>query len=317
MLSSYVCSLLLCASTTPNIIAQSTPADIYSPSARAECALVGLQHWYNDTTGIWETAGWWNSANVMTTVGDLAQADIYNVDIQVLAQTIFADALHRATSRNPQPCIEDNNGTFAQANSTRKETGYEKYIDPKTHQPYTIYPMGWLDAQPRDRTSDALYSPQPTNNSDAITSKVDPHDWLDGFYDDDLWWALAWINAYDVTKKVEYLYLAEGIFTAVVKTWGTRCFNGGLWWSWKKDYMNAIANELFMSTAAHLANRVSPREKGVYLNWAERSLDWFLNSGMINEGWTINDGLTYECENNDGVRFWILTARYASLLTLT
>jgi uncharacterized membrane protein len=309
MLSSFTCSLLLSASITPNIIAQSTPADIYSPSTRAECALVGLQRWYNTTTGIWETAGWWNSANVMTTIGDLAQADSYNVDVQALAQTIFADALRRATSRNPQPGIEDVNGTFARANGTRGETGYEKYIDPKTHQPYTLYPTGWLDAQSLDHTSDAVFLRQPTTNSDEITSNLNPHDWLDGFYDDDLWWALAWINAYDVTKNARYLYLAEGIFTAVGKTWGTRCFNGGIWWSWKKDYVNAIANELFMSTAAHLANRVSPRKKGIYLNWTERSLNWFLNSGMINEGWTINDGLTDECKNNDGVCVWILPAK--------
>ncbi|KAI4624036.1 hypothetical protein J4E80_003849 [Alternaria sp. BMP 0032] len=128
----------------------------------------------------------------------------------------------------------------------------------------------------------------------------DPHDWLDGYYDDDLWWALAWINAYDVTADPAYLNLAEGIFLAVSRTWGTYCSHGGIYWNWERDYINAIANELFFSTAAHLATRVNHNgKKTLYLYWAEKSLNWFVGSGMINEGGTINDGLTEDCANNN------------------
>lgn len=61
--------------------------------------------------------------------------------------------------------------------------------------------------------------------------------------------------------------------------------------------MNAIANELFFSTAAHLANRA--QNKSFYVDWAQRSLAWFLKSGMINSRGTINDGLTEACVNNN------------------
>jgi uncharacterized protein YyaL (SSP411 family) len=40
---------------------------------------------------------------------------------------------------------------------------------------------------------------------------------LDGYYDDDSWWALAWIAAYDVSKNEEYLGLAIGIFEDLVR----------------------------------------------------------------------------------------------------
>lgn len=304
MLSSFVGLFLLSASIISNIVAQSTQADISSARTRAECALVGLQRWYNTTTGIWDTAGWWNSANIMTAIGNLAQADPYNLGVQALTRTIFADALHHATLKNPQPGIEDGNMTFAQANNTGKRTGYDKYTDPKTHQPYTV---GWYNSLAPESLGDVIHPPQSNKDSDVDIIKADPHRWLDGFYDDDLWWALAWVNAFDVTKSTRYLHLAEGIFHAVARTWGTRCFKGGIWWSWKEDYMNAIANELFMSTAAHLANRVNPHKKWLYVNWAEKSLDWFLNSGLINEDWTINDGLTDACENNNGVRYSVYT----------
>ncbi|KAJ5166751.1 uncharacterized protein N7482_005532 [Penicillium canariense] len=69
-------------------------------------------------------------------------------------------------------------------------------------------------------------------------------------------WPLAWIAAYDVTNDDEYLELEQGIFSELTKAWGTRC-GGGLPWNPESSYVNAITNELFLSVAAHLANRVS------------------------------------------------------------
>jgi hypothetical protein len=42
-------------------------------------------------------------------------------------------------------------------------------------------------------------------------SKMPASNWTDGSFDDDSWWALAWIAAYDVTKNQDYLDLAIGI----------------------------------------------------------------------------------------------------------
>lgn len=66
-----------------------------------------------------------------------------------------------------------------------------------------------------------------------------------------------------------------------------------------RQYVNAIANELFLSVASHLANRQS--DKQYYLDWAQKEWNWFMSSGMINSNSNINDGLDNNtCKNNDG-----------------
>lgn len=51
---------------------------------------------------------------------------------------------------------------------------------------------------------------------------------LNAYYDDELWWALAWIKVYDVTHDVKYLDTASSIFEDAKASWGTSpC--GGLW----------------------------------------------------------------------------------------
>lgn len=309
--SIIVQSLLLSASIIPNTAAQSLYDSVTDPTQRAEFALSTLQIWYNAGTGLWDTTGWWNSANVMTMIANLAKSDPKNSQLQDLATRVFANTLLQAPAKNPQPGVEDEvkrrrdvelgNGTFTLFNETSMESGYSKNLNPDgSHEPVTVFPDGWDadDGQYVDIQSLPSFSLESGKDATqaALAKAPNPKDWLDGFYDDDLWWALAWIGAYDVTQNIQYLQLAEGIFGQVTKAWPTRCGNGGIFWSWRKDYMNAIANELFLSTAAHLANRA--QNKDTYISWAESTLNWFLDSGMINKEGTINDGLTEGCKNN-------------------
>jgi hypothetical protein len=292
--------------TFPNIYAQS---DITDPTKRAELALSALQIWYNAGTGLWDTTGWWNSANILTLIGNLAKADANNAQVVDLSKRIFANTIVQAPAQNPQPGIEGRmqtqsvnaqlNGTFVLFNGTR--TGYTKIIDENGNY-ITVYPKDWgrHSGEYIDVKSLPIYQSQ-SQGTIQPTEDADPEDWLDGFYDDDLWWALGWINAFDVTGDGEYLDLAEGIFEGVTKAWPTNCSGGGIWWSSDKDYANAIANELFLSTAAHLANRAD--NKTFYVDWAKRELDWFLGTGMINDRGLINDGLDPKtCKNNNKVK---------------
>lgn len=67
----------------------------------------------------------------------------------------------------------------------------------------------------------------------------------------------------------------------------------------QKEYVNDITNELYLDVAAHLANRVHGRARQSYVDQAKDEWQWFQESGMINSGNFVNDGLTNDtCENN-------------------
>jgi hypothetical protein len=153
---------LLACSLTTFLFSGATVAD--DARSRAQDALNTLQDWYNAGTGLWDTCGWWNGANVMTTIADLALVDSSVMDT---ASYVFNNTLIMAPPQNPHPGPE-------------VKTNYA-----------------------RDLTT-------------RVNSAVNASEWLDSAYDDDGWWALAWIAAYDVTEENQYLQLAEGIFDALV-----------------------------------------------------------------------------------------------------
>jgi predicted alpha-1,6-mannanase (GH76 family) len=119
---------------------------------------------------------------------------------------------------------------------------------------------------------------------------------INKFYDDEGWWALAWIQAYDATHRAEYLRMAQSVFSDMSGGWDSTC-GGGVWWTKDRTYKNAIPNELYLSVAAHLANR-SEDKKDMYLESALREWLWLARSGMFNTDGLINDGLTPDCRNN-------------------
>jgi predicted alpha-1,6-mannanase (GH76 family) len=133
------------------------------------------------------------------------------------------------------------------------------------------------------------YNPVFTNTFTAA-QRTNPG-FLNNFYDDEGWWALAWIDAYDLTRNKDYLSMAESIFADMAAAWDPTC-GGGIWWSKDRKYKNAIANELFFSVAAHLANRTSDSARRQYLVWGNREWRWFQASGMINPKNLVNDGLS-------------------------
>ena len=120
-------------------------------------------------------------------------------------------------------------------------------------------------------------------------------------FDDNEWWALTWLKAYDLTGNKRYHNTAIGIFKDMVKrSWNNVC-GGGARWAVDGEYKNAITNELFMELAARLAlESIDTTRKNYYLQWALKDWAWLKNSDMINSRLMINDGLNNNCANNNG-----------------
>ncbi len=186
----------------------------YSSYARA--GTDALLTWYDDNTGLWRDAGWWNSANALTAVADYSLL-----------------------------------------------SGDDRYVG--------------LIANTFEKNKDGNF--------------------LNDYYDDEGWWALAWIKVYDLTGQARYLEAAEALFQDMQGSWDSVC-NGGIWWSRAKTYKNAIANELFIAVAAQLHLRTPPDRSSGYLAWAQEGWNWFRGSGLINDSNLVNDGLNGSCQNN-------------------
>lgn len=208
--------ILLLASCGRAHRSNSNPPQPISTTTHLQHAIAGiqtLQGWYDPASGLYQTTGWWNSANALTVLIDYARV----------------------------------------AN---------------THQYHSELTTTFTAAQAGSQGHLAF---------------------LNKYYDDEGWWALAWIDAYDLTGRQDYLSMAESIFTDMIGGWDNMC-GGGIWWTKDRTYKNAIANELFLSVSATLANRDSAN-KSRYLDWAKKEWLWFSGSGMINSHNLINDGL--------------------------
>jgi predicted alpha-1,6-mannanase (GH76 family) len=158
----------------------------------------------------------------------------------------------------------------------------------------TIARFGQQDASFKQLAIDIV-----SNTYEKSRNQLGAKDWKNDFYDDEGWWAAAFVASYDLTGDPRYLDTAKDIFEDMTDGWTTPC-NGGIWWNKQKESIAAISNELFLSIAAHLANRVSAQEKEHYQNWAQMEWDWFWSSGIINGDGLVNDGIDQKTCKNDG-----------------
>ena len=61
-------------------------------------------------------------------------------------------------------------------------------------------------------TGDTTY--QGTIQTTFTAAQKQHANFINNYYDDNGWWALAWIEAYDLTRNSQYLQAAQTIFTA-------------------------------------------------------------------------------------------------------
>jgi predicted alpha-1,6-mannanase (GH76 family) len=154
---------------------------------------------------------------------------------------------------------------------------------------------------------------------------------INGFYDDEGWWALAWLDAYDLTGDEMYLAAADDILKDMTTAWDD-VLGGGIYWGkcdgspdragvsaiprgWTgHPYKNAIANELFIAVAAGLALRYRRRDpagtgSAECQQWAVRCWEWFSSPpphgvAMINEAGLVNDSPNKQGKNDNTESVW-------------
>ena len=153
---------------------------------------------------------------------------------------------------------------------------------------------------------------------------------INGCYDDEGWWALAWLDAYDLTGDEKYLACAQEIFTDMAGAWDDT-WGGGIHWGkyagqpdragvsavprgWKGPYKNAIANELFIAVASALGLRFRGRKQSGkdhddYVQWALRGWEWFSTPSprgvaLINGANLVNDSPNCHGVNDNTKVVW-------------
>ena len=144
-------------------------------------------------------------------------------------------------------------------------------------------------------SGDLSYLPVVARTFDRAPGRRRPG-FINEYYDDCAWWGLAWLDAFDLSAERRYLSAAEEIFRHLITGWD-ETFGGGVWWSRRRDYKNAITNELFGLLAARLYLRTA---RPNWLSWARRCWEWFAASGMIGPSGLVNDGLSPAGRNNGG-----------------
>ena len=225
-----------------------------------------LQTFYNDGIGLFDTTGWWNSANCITVLADLTAI---NADISIVTGRTFQSTFTKAQKFNlhqmRMPYCHDGKCAEEVQNVMVRKRG--------------IYSVNGVQVE-----------------------YADPKGFLNGFFDDESWWALAWMKVYDLTSDRQYLDAAEYIFQDL-RTQATNATCGGVWWDRPRTANTAISNALYISVAAHLASRV-PKRGDFYLKHAIDNWRWFEDSGLIDADNQINDGINLQTCKNDGKDVW-------------
>ena len=220
-------TLVSAAWAVSTLAQQADPPAESASSERSQAAVAALQQWYEPDTGLYQTTGWWNSANAITALANYSRISGSQAYLPIFANTL----------------------------------------------------------------SNAQLAPHGAPG------------FLNKYYDDEGWWALAWIDVFDLTGKPRYLQTARAIFLDMQRGWDTSACDGGVWWSKDKRDKNAIENELFLAVAAALANRESDEAaRKQDLAWAAKEWAWFQGTGMINSNHLVNDGVRLSdfahCTNN-------------------
>lgn len=114
---------------------QPREADSSAYTKNAQVAAKALQEWYEQPSGLWKTTGWWNSANCLTVLGDLALADSAVGDA-VKIRDVYANTFSNAQKTVATASKKLDNGKIVATykyetknKSKRKAQGFPKFLN--------------------------------------------------------------------------------------------------------------------------------------------------------------------------------------------
>lgn len=227
------------------------------------CLIQFQKKYYNNTTKLWncqEGCDWWQSARALDVINDF----------------ILLSSWYNV----------DNNFT--------------KKLGIVTQNIYDHYSMTFYCKQCSNHSSKVPCFVQCSDNCVYNSDYNIGCDDGNGYYDDEGWWGLAFIRAYETMKNknvfiLKYLNLSKNIQKHMNFGWTNTC-NGGIPWRHCGTYKGAIQNELYFLLTIKLYQHT---RNIIYLDQAEKIFIWFINSGLINKNYSINGGLTNNCYNDN------------------
>ena len=157
----------------------------------------------------------------MTVIAELAAVD---KDVLATATSVFASTYTLAPPQNPS------NNLYKVSRPGFVRTYYEvppfNSINNRRDASPTEETLQELDRRVASRSDDddlEVYETRAMTGGNA-------DGFLDSCYDDNGWWALGWMAAYDLTNNQDYLDTAIGIFGNLTGSWPTNCSDGGIYW---------------------------------------------------------------------------------------
>jgi hypothetical protein len=129
---------------------------------------------------------------------------------------------------------------------------------------------------------------------------------FEGYYDDEGWWALALVKAYEFTQlngtpDDSFLAVAQEIHEHMSYGWDSIC--GGIHWMHCDSYVASISLELFLLLSTKLHEHTG---NVMYWNAATVALNWFVDeSGLLGDDWIVTGGkyTLANCTNDNGPGF--------------
>ena len=126
--------------------------------------------------------------------------------------------------------------------------------------------------------------------------------YINEYYDDEGWWALAWLDAWEYTGDVQYLEMARIIFEDITTAWNEEC-DGGMYWKKGFKYKGTISNSLALTLATRLHLAKTGEVNGrTCLQWSVDIWQWMMDLDLLNNLGLLQDGIKNKDGNCDVVK---------------